>query len=103
MSSWNKSSLPSPTVDLDQVRKDIDCWGYGLLADALESSLLVRAKNRLIDQAAAELELGHAFEDGGPSQKWGEFRDQDGKLRPEVFTAANGGVNQRVWLLPNKG
>ena len=24
-------------------------------------------------------------------------------LRSEVFTSANGGINQRVWLLPNKG
>ena len=40
---------------------------------------------------------------GDPSQKWGDFRDPDGVLRSEVFTSANGGINQRVWLLPNKG
>ena len=103
MNSWNKLDLPKPTRNLCQIRNDIDAWGYGLLKDALNESLLEKAKKRLMDQASAELKLGVAFEDGGPSQKWGEFRDPSGTLRPEVFTAANGGINQRVWLLPNKG
>ena len=54
-------------------------------------------RKRLLDQASAEKELGYAFEDGGPEQKWGEFRDKSGKLRSEVFSAKNGGINQRVW------
>lgn len=103
MKTWNKLDLPKPTLDLNEIRKDIDCWGYGLLKDALNESLLEKTRARLLDQASAELSLGVAFEDGGPAQKWGEFRDASGKLRPEVFTAENGGVNQRVWLLPNKG
>ena len=55
------------------------------------------------EQAAAEKQLGEAFEDGGPEQQWGAFRDEEGNLRAEAFTAANGGVNQRVWMLLNKG
>ncbi|NQW09958.1 MAG: phytanoyl-CoA dioxygenase family protein [Alphaproteobacteria bacterium] len=97
------ADLPTPTRDLDRVRADIDRWGYGLLEEALEAPLLGRARTRLLEQAAAELQHGHAFEDGGPTQQWGHFRDEAGKIRPEAFTAANGGVNQRVWLLPNKG
>ena len=103
MVSWTKSQLPTPTNDLDKVANDIDQWGYGLLEDALSEPLLTKTRARLLEQAAAELQFGLAFEDGGPSQKWGDFRDPDGALRSEVFTSANGGINQRVWLLPNKG
>jgi ectoine hydroxylase-related dioxygenase (phytanoyl-CoA dioxygenase family) len=103
MKPWTHADLPKPTRDQDRVRADIDAWGYGLLEDALEEPLFSRAKTRIADQAVAELQLGQAFEDGGPTQQWGEFRDENGKIRVEAFTAANGGINQRVWLLPNKG
>ena len=103
MCSWTVSELPKPTNDCERVKYDLDHWGYGLLEGALTDPLLGNVRKRLLDQAAAEKELGHAFEDGGPEQKWGEFRDKNGKLRSEVFTAKNGGINQRVWLLPNKG
>ena len=103
MCSWKSSELPKPSEDSERVKFDLDRWGYGLLEGALTNPLLGKVKKRLLDQAQAEKKLGFAFEDGGPKQKWGEFRDKDGKLRPEAFTAENGGVNQRVWLLPNKG
>ena len=103
MCSWKSSELPKPTKDCERVKNDLDEWGYGLLEDALTNPLLSNVKKRLLDQAIAEKELGFAFEDGGPKQNWGEFRDKQGNLRPEAFTAKNGGINQRVWLLPNKG
>lgn len=95
--------LPRPTRDPDRVRADIDRWGYGLHEGLLEEPLFSVVRDRLLEQAAAELARGHAFEDGGPTQQWGQFRDEHGRIRPEAFTAAHGGVNQRVWLLPNKG
>ena len=101
--AWTKEDLPRPTSDLDRVRSDIDRWGYGLLENALPEELNDRCLSRMEEQAAAEKQLGEAFEDGGPQQQWGAFRDEDGKLRAEAFTAANGGVNQRVWMLLNKG
>lgn len=101
--SWTKSDLPKPTTDIDRARNDIDRWGYCLLEDALPPELNARCLERLQEQAAAEIQLGEAFEDGGPQQQWGAFRDKDGKLRADAFTAANGGINQRVWMLPNKG
>ena len=48
---------------------------------------------RLIEQANAEKELNLAYEDGSEKKKWGEFNKN---------TDAPG-VNQRVWMLPNKG
>ena len=58
---------------------------------------------RTAAQAAAEKRLDHAFEDGGPTQQWGSFRDEKGRIRSDAFKAKNGGVNQRVWMLANKG
>ena len=78
MVSWTKSQLPTPTNDLDKVANDIDQWGYGLLEDALSEPLLTKTRARLLEQAAAELQFGLAFEDRAPSQKWGDFRDPDG-------------------------
>ena len=103
MAHWRAGDLPRPTRDADRVRADIDRWGYGLHEGLLEEPLLSGARDRLFEQAAAELQQGFAFEDGGPTQQWGQFRDENGRIRPEAFTAAHGGVNQRVWLLPNKG
>ncbi|MGI9424117.1 MAG: phytanoyl-CoA dioxygenase family protein [Hyphomicrobiaceae bacterium] len=103
MPAWTKELLPKPTRDLERARADIDQWGYCLLQDALEEPLLSRCRKRLEEQAAAEKQRGLAFEDGGPAQKWGAFRDENGEIRSDAFTAAHGGVNQRVWMLVNKG
>ena len=48
---------------------------------------------RLIEQAEAEKQLNIAYEDGSKTKKWGEFNNKD----------ASSGINQRVWMLPNKG
>ena len=48
---------------------------------------------RLIEQAEAEKKLNIAYEDGSKTKKWGEFNNKD----------TNAGINQRVWMLPNKG
>ena len=98
-----KQDLPHPTEDLERAASDIDRWGYALLQNALPEPLRSHCLQRLDEQARAEKQRGQAFEDGGPTQQWGAFRDEDGRLRPEAFTAANGGVNQRVWMLVNKG
>ena len=64
---------------------------------------LAIACERLLEQAAAELQAGQAFEDGGAKQQWGAFTDKDGNIRRDAFSAKAGGVNQRVWMLINKG
>lgn len=96
-------TLPRPTNDLSQAQQDIDRFGYCLIAQALSPEQVAAARTRLEEQAAAELEQGLAFEDGGPKQQWGAFTDENGRLRPQAYSAAAGGVNQRVWMLVNKG
>lgn len=80
-------ALPRPSRDLAQVESDLDTWGYGLVAGALDGGLLERARTRLLEQAAAEATAGIGRFDTGahPSKYEGQ------------------GVNQRVSSLVNKG
>jgi len=95
--------LPQPTANVAQAKSDIDHYGYCLIENALDPVVVNAALKRLKEQAAAELEQGAAFEDGGPRQQWGAFTDGKGRPRQQAYTAAAGGVNQRVWMLVNKG
>ena len=103
MFDWTHNQLPKPTQDLAALQSDIDAFGYCLVADAIDRDQLQRAKKRLLEQAEAELSGGHAFEDGGAKQQWGAFTDDEGNVRRDAFSAKAGGVNQRVWVLVNKG
>ena len=95
--------LPGLTDDLAVAKSNIERSGYGLLKDALSQDQVAAMRRRLLEQAEAEKQQGAAYEDGGPGQNWGAFRDEKGQVRPDAFTAAHGGVNQRLWMLINKG
>jgi ectoine hydroxylase-related dioxygenase (phytanoyl-CoA dioxygenase family) len=84
---WSTDQLPVPTHDLATAKRDLDEWGYCLLADALSPTDLARVRARVIEQAAAEVGTGVARFDTGkhPSKHEGT------------------GVNQRVNSLVNKG
>ena len=103
MFDWSYEELPKPTANLETAKANIDAFGYCLLADAMPAEQLAAARKRLREQAAAELQAGLAFEDGGAKQQWGAFTDDEGNIRRDAFSAAAGGVNQRVWMLVNKG
>ena len=91
---------PQLTKDRNQAHSDLDEYGYCLIEEALTPKEVETAHTRLVDQAAAEDQLGLSFRDGGLEQK---VIDDFGKIRPDAFSAANGGVNQRLWMLANKG
>lgn len=80
-------SFPEATRDLDQAKRDFDRWGYCLLANALSPEQVGVARQRLVEQAAAEAREGVGRFDSGrfPSRYEGQ------------------GVNQRVSYLINKG
>ena len=83
MTSTTKDDLPQPTTDLSLAKAYLDEFGYCLLANALSPKQVKALRTRLVEQAAAEKEQGLAFEDGGKEK--------------------GSGVNQRVWMLINKG
>ena len=103
MFEWTHDELPKATKDHATLKSDLDAFGYCLVEDAIAPDQLAAARTRLIEQAAAELQGGHAFEDGGAKQQWGAFTDEQGNIKRDAFSAEAGGVNQRVWMLINKG
>lgn len=94
------TAIPLPTRDLARARQDLDDAGYCLIADALAPAELCALRTRLEEQAEAEIRAGLAYRDGGRDQR---VADDFGRLEPEAFTTERGGVNQRVWMLANKG
>ncbi|MAV24919.1 MAG: hypothetical protein CMQ05_02220 [Gammaproteobacteria bacterium] len=60
------SQRPVPVTSFDQMRSDLDEWGYCLMADALSTAEVEEIKTRLLDQAEAERSTGVALRDGGP-------------------------------------
>ena len=89
--------LPEPTQDLEQLKRDVDEFGYCVYDKALTGDALEATRARLLEQASAELEQGLAFEDGGPKPTISE-------TCPDTSSASSGGgVNQRLWMLINKG
>ena len=103
MAGFSGDVLPRLTDDLAVAKANIERFGYCLLKEALSPDQVAAMRGRLVEQAAAERQRGAAYEDGGPDQNWGSFRDETGRVRPDAFTAAAGGVNQRLWMLINKG
>jgi ectoine hydroxylase-related dioxygenase (phytanoyl-CoA dioxygenase family) len=95
--------LPMPTTDLGQCVANLESSGYCYLADALSTAEVLQLQQRLSEQAQAEEQHGVAYKDGASDQNWGNFRDEQGELRPAAFDLAAGGANQRIWMLVNKG
>ena len=94
------TGVPALTRSIEQAQDDLDTFGYCLIEDALSQAEVAAARTRLLEQAEAEERQGLSFRDGGTAQK---LVDDFGKIRPDAFSAANGGVNQRLWMLANKG
>ncbi len=91
---------PMLTTDLDLARADLDAHGYCLIADVLLDEQVAEARERLVEQADAERALGLSFHDAGQNQS---LTDEHGRIRANAFAESNGGINQRLWMLANKG
>src|ERR1700759_1621809 len=55
--TWTRADtnrLPEPTTDLDQVKRDFDEFGYGLIKDCLSVGQVARIRQRMLAQAEAE-------------------------------------------------
>ncbi|MFM7686394.1 MAG: phytanoyl-CoA dioxygenase family protein [Actinomycetota bacterium] len=58
---WSNQSLPSPTRDLPTLRRNLDEWGFCLIADGLSADQCRRIHDRVEAQATAERALGIAY------------------------------------------
>ena len=95
--------LPQPTDDLSQLKRDVDEFGYCVYANALSGEALEATRNRLIEQAAAELESDVAFEDGGAPVHVDKGATPAFTSSPTDQKDRPKGINQRLWMLINKG
>ncbi|MBE25189.1 MAG: hypothetical protein CMM33_07205 [Rhodospirillaceae bacterium] len=98
---------PKPTREHGRAVSDLREFGYCIIEDALDDQTLEGVRNRLIEQAEAEIESGIAFEDQGPKQinRMGspDRSMQYDQIPEDAFSVGKGGINQRVWMLVNKG
>ena len=94
------NSAPPPTKDLEQAKLDLTKFGFCIVPEALNKDEITTARERLLDQAEAEEQQGLSFRDGGPEQ---QIKLINGRIDKNSFSTSNGGVNQRLWMLANKG
>jgi ectoine hydroxylase-related dioxygenase (phytanoyl-CoA dioxygenase family) len=69
--------LPSPTDDWAEALADVARFGYGIVSGALGGEQVAQLRQRVTEQARGEEAVRRAFHDGG--------------------------ANQRIWMLINKG
>ena len=91
---------PDPTADTEQAKNDLSKFGFCFLQEAITGDFFKLSKTRLLEQAAAEEEMGLSFRDGGPNQ---EIKITGDRIDKSSFSKKNGGINQRLWMLANKG
>jgi ectoine hydroxylase-related dioxygenase (phytanoyl-CoA dioxygenase family) len=70
------AALPSPTKDWNRAREDLETFGYALVEGALSPDELKAIRDRIVEQAAGEVDAG---------------------------VATRGEATQTVWALLNKG
>jgi hypothetical protein len=55
---WQGIQLPQPTRQIDACRRDLRCWGYCLVDEAMSDPQCVAMRERVVEQAAGEREAG---------------------------------------------
>lgn len=60
MPSWTKDELPVPRADPEALKRDLDEFGYCLIAEALSPAEITRIRSRLEEQGEAERRLAIA-------------------------------------------
>ena len=80
MSSAVATDRPPLASDLEPRRADLDRFGRCYIENALPPDHLEATRYRLEGQAPAELELGHAYEDGGEGETLVWYVGQDRRV-----------------------
>lgn len=87
-------AMPQPSEDLEQLKRDMDQFGFCFIKNFLDAAQVATLKRRLAEQALAEREQGVAFLLDDPVGRIGAPLDGDER---------NGWNNQIVRNLFNKG
>ena len=92
--------LPAATKDLQRAKRDLDQLGVCVIPGVIVGEALTTARRRLVEQAKEEERQCLDFRDAGSDQS---LLDDFGEIKADAFSKANGGINQRLWMLINKG
>lgn len=85
-----RPDLPKATRDGEQIRSDLNEFGYAIIPDALTTEEVIALRRRIEEQAAAERDRGIAVRDGYDVRQTQASRGQQAP-------------NQRLFSLINKG
>jgi hypothetical protein len=69
-SELDHDSLPKPTEDPEQIKRDIKTWGYGLLANAITPEQVAILRTAVLEQGAGERKNGVAHMQGPNQRIW---------------------------------
>ncbi|KAK8054371.1 Phytanoyl-dioxygenase [Apiospora saccharicola] len=104
------SRLPEPTEDVEQVKRDIEEFGYGLAKNVLSPEQVAIMRKAVVEQAAGERKAGSKYHDShSEDSPLGGKPTENGVLTTALSaTVAQvdggpDGPNQRLWTLINKG
>jgi len=104
LKKWDRGDgrLPVATTDLDQVKRDFDEFGYGLIKDCLTADQTAAIRARILDQAAGErklLGLGNPIAQGVRilPNKGAIFRDLI--LQPQVTELMSHGFRGQPFIM----
>ncbi|WQF79436.1 Putative phytanoyl-CoA dioxygenase [Colletotrichum destructivum] len=67
--TFSEDALPKPTTDIVEVKRNIKQFGYGLVKDALEPEQVRILRRAILEQAAGERKAGVADIEGGTNQR----------------------------------
>ena len=67
---WQRAGLPQVTQELDRLRRDFYDWGYCLIKDGLSPIQTETIHARVVEQSAAERQLGIAYLDEAQQHVW---------------------------------
>lgn len=89
---WQRTELPQPAQDMDQLRRDFYDWGYCLIKDGLSPAQTETIHARVAEQSAAERQLGIAYLAEAQQHVWslvnkGEVFEQCMTHEPECIQA----------------
>lgn len=88
------------SIEFQSERADMATKGFCVIKDVLSAQEVAILRDRIEEQAIAEVKKGVAFNDGISYQ---DLLDESGQFKSKRAGAGLGGVNQRIFMLINKG
>jgi hypothetical protein len=99
---YNKKKKKIKKVKMNKIKKILND-GYCIIENAINTKELYLIRKRLDEQVECETKLKIAYNEGGISNSWGDFKNKSGEIDEKKFINKNNNQNQRIFMLVNKG